>query len=137
MDQRHLADEPAPGNFYLNRMRRRTAAISTEVNGNRKEGVMAVKILIKRRVPLDKARDMVGLFRQLRMLATSQEGYISGETLRRVDNPEEYLVISTWQSYEDWQNWLKSSQRKELQSKVDILLGGETSYEVYHYGFTA
>jgi heme oxygenase (mycobilin-producing) len=110
---------------------------SGEVNLGRKEVVMTVKILIKRRVPLDRARDMITLFRQLRMLATEQNGYISGETLRRVDNPEEYLVISTWQSYQDWQNWMQSSARKEIQSRVDILLGGETTYEVYHYGFTS
>ena len=47
----------------------------------RKEGVMAIKVLIKRRVSTDKAREMITLFRQMRMLATAQEGYISGETL--------------------------------------------------------
>lgn len=97
---------------------------------------MAVKILIKRRLPLDKAQTMIALSRQLRILATQQEGYISGETLRRIDNPEEFLVISNWQSFEDWQNWLNSSQRKELQSKIDILLGRETTYEVYQYGLS-
>jgi heme-degrading monooxygenase HmoA len=95
---------------------------------------MAVKILIKRQLPLDKAQAMIELSRQLRILATQQEGYISGETLRRIDNPEEFLVISSWQSFEDWQKWLNSSQRKELQSKIDILLGRETTFEVYQYG---
>ncbi len=95
---------------------------------------MAVKILIKRRLPLDMAQTMVALSRQLRILAMQQEGYISGETLRRIDNPEEFLVISNWQSFKDWENWLNSSQRKELQSKIDILLGRETTYEVYQYG---
>jgi heme-degrading monooxygenase HmoA len=86
-------------------------------------------------MPLDKDQAMVALSRQLRMLAMQQAGYISGETLRRIDNPEEFLVISTWQSFEDWQKWFNSSQRKELQSKIDTLLGRETTYEVYHYGF--
>jgi heme-degrading monooxygenase HmoA len=95
---------------------------------------MAIKILIKRRLPLDKTQAMIELSRQLRILAMEQEGYISGETLRRIDNPEEFLVISAWQSIEDWQKWLNSSQRKEIQSKIDVLLGRETTYEVYHYG---
>ncbi|MGE5258341.1 MAG: antibiotic biosynthesis monooxygenase family protein [Hyphomicrobiales bacterium] len=97
---------------------------------------MAVKILIKRRVPLDKAREMITLFRQMRMLAMAQEGYISGETLRNLEKAEEFLVISTWQSSQDWKNWLASKDRKDIQSKIDKLLGGETSYEIYHYGFT-
>jgi heme-degrading monooxygenase HmoA len=96
---------------------------------------MAVKILIKRRVPLDKAREMITLFRQMRMLAMAQEGYISGETLRNLEKAEEFLVISTWQSSQDWKNWLASKDRKDIQAKIDKLLGGETAYEVYHYGF--
>ena len=34
---------------------------------------MAIKVLIKRRVPLEKARETITLFRQLRILATAQE----------------------------------------------------------------
>jgi heme-degrading monooxygenase HmoA len=94
---------------------------------------MAVKILIKRRIPLGDSQAMLELARQMRVLAVQQEGYISGETLRRIDNPEELLVISNWQSSADWQKWLNSSQRKALQSKIDTLLGRETTYEVYHY----
>jgi len=98
---------------------------------------MAVKILIKRGLPLDKAkaRYIVEIFRQLRMLALEQEGYISSETLRSMKNPQEFLVISTWRSLEDWQKWFNSSQRKELHSKVDMLLEGGTTYEAYQYGF--
>jgi heme-degrading monooxygenase HmoA len=36
---------------------------------------------------------------------------------------------------EDWQRWLNSGQRRELHSKVDSLLEGGTSYEVFQYGF--
>jgi len=97
---------------------------------------MAVKILIKRKVPHDKARDMIPLFRQMRASAATQSGYITGETLRSLDNPEEFLVISTWQSSEDWNKWMKSSERNKVQGQIDKLLGGETRYEIYHYGFS-
>jgi heme-degrading monooxygenase HmoA len=98
---------------------------------------MAVKILIKRRLPANKDLYIVALLRQLRVLAMQQNGYISGETLRSIENSAEYLVISTWRSLEDWQNWFRSSERKDLQSKIDILSGQETTYEVYHYAFAA
>ena len=97
---------------------------------------MAVKILIKRKVPHDKARKMIPLFRQMRASAATQSGNITGETLRSLDNPEEFLVISTWQSSEDWHKWLQSAERNKVQSKIDGLLGGETRYEIYHYGFS-
>lgn len=98
---------------------------------------MAVRILIKRRLPLDKDKTqyIVGIFRQLRMIALEQEGYISSETLRSIENPQEFLVISTWRSFEDWQKWFDSRQRKELHSKVDTLLESGTTYEAYQYGF--
>ena len=97
---------------------------------------MAVKIFIKRNIPEDQTNVLLPLFRRLRNLATNQSGYISGETLKRLDKPGEYLVISTWQASENWQNWLNSSQRQGIQAKVDALLGGKTEYEIFHYGFS-
>jgi len=97
---------------------------------------MAVKIFIRRTVPQEKAKKMIPLFRQMRASATAQPGYITGETLRSMDNPEEFMVISTWQSSEDWNKWLKSEDRHKVQSQIDELLGGETGYEIFHYGFS-
>ena len=97
---------------------------------------MAVKIFIRRTVPQDKARKMIPLFRQMRASAATQSGYITGETLRSMDNPKEFMVVSTWQSSEDWNKWLKSEDRNKVQSKIDDLLGGETGYEIFHYGFS-
>ena len=97
---------------------------------------MAVKILIKRTVPQDKAREIIPLFRQMRSLANNQPGYISGETLRSLDRSDTYLVISTWQSSDDWGKWLLSKERQGIQGKIDALLGGKTEYEIFHYGFS-
>ncbi|MFO7555485.1 MAG: antibiotic biosynthesis monooxygenase family protein [Desulfobacterales bacterium] len=96
---------------------------------------MAVKVFIKRIVPEDKAKEMIPLFREIRSLATNHSGYISGETLRSMDRPDLFLVISTWHSSEDWKRWLSSGDRKKIQDKIDVLLGGKTEYEMFHYGF--
>lgn len=63
----------------------------------------------------------------------NQPGYISGETLKSLDNPEEFLVISTWQKLEDWKRWASSSLRVEVQSQIDYLIGEQTEYGVYTY----
>jgi len=97
---------------------------------------MAVKALIKRIIPESKAREMIPLFRQMRTLAMNQEGYISGETLRNLNNPEEFLVISSWQSSGDWERWLTSPERQKIQVRIDDLLGGQTRYDIYHHGFS-
>ena len=68
-----------------------------------------------------------------RSIANRQAGYISGETLRNVNNPEEYVVISTWRSLEDWQRWFANEKRAELEGKVDALIGSPTIYKIYSY----
>lgn len=96
---------------------------------------MAVKVLIKRTVTHEKLKDAIRLFRELRNLALYQPGYISGETLRRLGKPEEFMVISTWQSSDDWKKWATTQERDEVQSKLDALLGGKTEYEIFFHGF--
>ena len=94
---------------------------------------MVIKVLIKRTVPQDKAREMVKLFREMRSLAIDQPGYIAGETLKSSDRPDVYLVISTWESPKDWERWMMSKERQDVQSKIDALLGGNTTYEMFYY----
>ena len=76
-------------------------------------------------------KELLPLIKELRILTTKQEGYISGETLDRVDKPGQSLVISTWQSVEDWNNWVNSTERKTIQENIDKLLGEKTEYELY------
>jgi len=97
---------------------------------------MAIKILITRTVKRETAREMLKLFREIRSLAMAQPGYISGETLKSNDRPDVYLVISTWQTAEDWEKWLLNKERQGIQSKIDDVLGGTTAYEMFHYGFS-
>jgi heme-degrading monooxygenase HmoA len=97
---------------------------------------MAVKVIIRRIIPEHRAEDLVPLLKKLRALATLQPGYISGETLRRVDKPDEFLVISTWKSALDWDKWARSQERIEIQGKIDTVLGGKTEFGIFQYGLT-
>lgn len=96
-----------------------------------REGVMAVKIFIKRKVTEDNVLELTTLLKKLRSLTLSQPGYISGETLRRLDAPEECMVISTWSTREAWEAWLANERRQTIQSEIDELLGSKTEYAVY------
>jgi heme-degrading monooxygenase HmoA len=95
---------------------------------------MALKVIIRRRVPKQKEQEVLPLLIQLRALATAQPGYISGETLRNVNQPDQLLVISTWQSMDAWEAWESSKQRLKIQETIDALLGEKTEYGVYFYG---
>jgi len=93
---------------------------------------MAISVMIQRTFSdKEKAAKLAPLIVEIRSLATIQPGYITGRTLRCLDCPGEYLVISTWNSLDDWNRWLKSEQRMALQKQVDDLLGEKTQYRVY------
>jgi len=93
---------------------------------------MAVSVIIRRTFnDTDKAVKLAPLIVKLRSLATSQPGYITGRTFRCLDCTGEFLVISTWNSIEDWNRWLHSEQRRSIQEQVDELLGETTEYQLY------
>ena len=92
---------------------------------------MAVKILIKRSIGQEVAPVIRPLIVELRAHAMKQPGYISGETLKCIDRPGEYLVISTWQSLDEWNKWLNSQERKILEEKIDSITGKATEYNTY------
>ena len=92
-----------------------------------------IKVHIKREVPQDKVEDLRVLINQMRGLTMGQPGYITGETLKRVDKPGQSLVVSKWQSLDYWNRWLESEQRAAIQDKIDQLVGQETQYEIYEF----
>ncbi len=92
-----------------------------------------IKIMIKRKAPKEKEEELLKLITELRSAASQQPGYISGETLHGTDKPEDYLVISIWESDYFWKNWIATDERKGIQGKIDTLLGSPTEYEIYRF----
>jgi heme oxygenase (mycobilin-producing) len=94
---------------------------------------MTVKVMIKRRIPKEMEQALINLITRMRNVASRKKGYVSGETLWGVENPDEYLVISTWRTLEDWERWKNSEERNSLQEKIDVLGIGDTTYTIYRY----
>jgi heme-degrading monooxygenase HmoA len=102
---------------------------------------MTVRVLMTRKMPsmssglLDAAlmAKLNELLLELRDMANRQYGYISGETMRNVEDRSEYLVISTWKSLDAWERWFASKKREQKEGTVDALLGSSTIYKVYSY----
>jgi len=92
---------------------------------------MAVRIIIDRKVKKGKESDFAKLLRELRVKAVPSKGYISGETLRALDDPHNYIVITTWQSADDWKNWEKNPERKKIQGKIEKLMARPTKTKIY------
>ena len=92
---------------------------------------MPIQVIIKRKWQVDKPKELLPLLSELRSLAKKQPGYISSETLRSLEDPEDFLVISKWETADDWKKWVHSKKRRQIQGKVDSLIGEKTFYEIF------
>jgi quinol monooxygenase YgiN len=92
-----------------------------------------IRIHIRRRVSEENRTALMPLINQMRTTIVSNPGYVSGETLTRIDQPGEILVVSKWQSPFYWKQWYESRERKALQDRIDALLDAQTQYEIYEY----
>jgi len=87
--------------------------------------------MIKRKLKINKPEALLPLLEDLHARATKQPGYISGETLRSLEDPEDFLVVSKWETADDWKKWLQSKERREIQGRVDSMIGEKTFYDIY------
>lgn len=89
-----------------------------------------VKVLMERTIRGQNVGHIVRLLRHLRVMAMQQPGYITGETLHGVDDPNYYLVISTWETLQDWENWYNHSERQRLIAEIESYLESPTRMRV-------
>ena len=94
---------------------------------------MAIRVLIERKIVPENQPRLNNLLMKLRGKAMLAKGYISGETLRSLDDPSEYLVISTWNSLNDWKRWESDKERHEIQNEIDSLLRAPSLHRVFVY----
>ena len=92
---------------------------------------MTVRVLIEREVEPGREAGLRHLMTQARSKALKAKGYISGETLRAVDNPNKFLVLSNWNSVEDWKAWESDPERAKLQMEMAPLLLGREKCTMY------
>jgi uncharacterized protein len=94
---------------------------------------MLVKVFIKRRIKEGKLKEIFTQLRKIRSGAMKREGYVSGETLVEVDDPKKVMVLSIWQTMEDWLEWKNDKVRIEKNKEIEKMLESPTEYEAYAY----
>lgn len=94
---------------------------------------MAIKVIIERKAVPGNDLELNRVLMELRSRAMKVKGYISGETLRELDDPNTCIVISTWNSLEEWKAWESNADRMELQKKIDALLRAPSRHRVFVY----
>jgi len=92
---------------------------------------MTVRIIIEREVEPGQEARLQQLMTLARTKAIKAKGYISGETLRAIDNPNKFVVLSNWNSAEDWKAWERDPERAKLQQELAPLLLGREKCTIY------
>ena len=92
---------------------------------------MPVYVIIKRKFRMNQPDKLIPLINELNLRAIDQPGYLSTVTLQSTEDSEDYIVISQWETADAWKRWFVSKERRDLQSKVDSLIGERTFYEVF------
>ena len=92
---------------------------------------MLVKVLIRRKFKPGRAKEVNALLNEFRAGAMNRKGYVSGHTLVSEEDPQSLLVISTWQSLEEWLDWKNSQTRKSFEAMMEIHQEGPTTFEEY------
>lgn len=92
---------------------------------------MSVHVIIKRKLIIDKPEKIFPLLAELHSQAMQQPGYIDSMTLKNINNSEEHMIISTWETVDDWNAWFQGKERRDLQGRVDSLIGERTQYNIY------
>ncbi len=97
---------------------------------------MAVKVFIKRKFKTENLKIAARLLINHRNGAMKQSGYISSETLQRLEDPSEITVVSMWKDIEAWEAWKNSETRLGYENEAKDLLVGQTEYEHYSLGLS-
>ena len=95
---------------------------------------MAVKILIKRKIKNGDMQAASRLLISIRAAAMNRQGYISSESMRSLDDPNQIVIVSMWKDVESWEAWKSSEARKAIETEFKDFIDGQTQYEQYSLG---
>jgi len=90
-----------------------------------------VKVLITRKYGKDQAIMLRPLLNDLYVKVNLHQGFISAESLVNQQDPTEHLIISKWNSIEEWTAYNESEDIQSFRNMIDQVLGQQTSRQVY------
>ena len=90
-----------------------------------------IRVMIERYCLPGKENQLRNLIQELRSGAVHRRGYISGETLREMGNPLQFMIISTWTTIEAWRTWETDRKSLLIDGMIDSLLSGSETIRIF------
>jgi heme-degrading monooxygenase HmoA len=87
-------------------------------------GAVMIRVLIERNVAPGLEDYYDATIKRTVSSVTKAPGCLSGESLKDPQNPRRRIVMSKWQSREDWDHWYFSDERRQVISEITPMLEG-------------
>ncbi len=81
-----------------------------------------IKVLIERRVVEGLEKPYEHAIGELLKVIGTAPGYLGGDSMRKMYQPNHYVVISNWKDLSAWEAWKHSKERKQLLDKINPFL---------------
>jgi len=96
-----------------------------------------IRVIIERRFQAGRETELENLLVELRSRAMAQPGYVSGETLRSLDDPSLWVVLSTWLDASLWKAWEASPERKEIEDRIGRIASAAAKVSAFSFVWKA
>jgi heme-degrading monooxygenase HmoA len=84
--------------------------------------MIMIRVLIERYIADDLADHYEKAARATLTQAMQAHGFISGEALHDVQDPNHRVVLATFRTIGDWQRWARSGERQEAMATINPML---------------
>ena len=84
-----------------------------------------IRVLIERYVDNSLEQHYEIAARKVLQGAVQAPGFISGESLRDMQDPTHRLILCTWTTVQQWQQWYASQTRHSLMAELSPMLDKE------------
>jgi len=81
-----------------------------------------IRVLIERQIAEGLAHYYDCTIKRTVSAVVAAPGCISGESLKDANNANRRIVMSKWESMEDWQNWYQSDARRRVIAEITPML---------------
>lgn len=92
-----------------------------------------IRVIIERQV----AESLEDIYEQrarsVLQQAVEVPGFISGESLQDVNNPNHRLILSTWRSAADWYRWYQSPERRAMLAELTPMIDGQERIMIFEH----
>lgn len=81
-----------------------------------------IKVLIDRQIADDMESTYEEAIKHTLNAIVAAPGYVSGASYKDCSDPNHRIIITNWQSQEDWSQWSHSEERKNVIAAIQPIL---------------